>query len=311
MKNKSIVALIATTALTVLFSCTKVEIAKNPEELVFSSAPFTVQVDERRCYKDFTYNIPEDDAPVLTYWNTVTITASSDDPSFNGVNVASSDPAVMSVERTDKPGVYSVIYHSDGQAEIRVWNSAYEQTFIMPAQHTIELEGIRFKVYSEHYSTEFVAKADSKLPSPYWADNYLYDMNNFTKKDEWFYFNEYDFGCQENHDKFTIEIVDLVPENTSWRMIARVFGASPYYGDYSEWITDGVTIKLMDIKDASEITGKKVIATVDSPKEGKISWHKFFVASFKTNCKDYKTPIDQIKYTTVVCYYRTLFNGTM
>lgn len=299
MKTRTIAVIAAVAAVTTL-SCTKIglEIPRNPEELEFAPAPFTVRIDERRCYKDYTYNIPEDDAPVLTYWNTVTITASSDDPSFNGVNVASSDPAVMSVERTDKPGVYSVIYHSDGQAELRVWNPAHEETITMTSQHTIELEGIRMRVEGK----EFVVKADNKLPSPYWSDNYLYSPTPIIR-DEWIYFNDYDYGNVFNGDTYTIEIIDIVPENASWRMIARfkITDVTAKDNDYSEWFDYD---SKMDIKDVSAITNKRIEKYVTFFDENNIANCMFMVVAFKTNCKDYKTPIDQIRYTTVVCGYR-------
>ena len=140
-------------------SCDEKQVFTNPEEMNFASADFSVSVKERRGYMDFQYSIPQEDAPVLTYWNIVTVNAESDDPEFNGVNVSSSNPSVISVSRTDDPAVYTLTYHSDGSADIRIWNSKKEETFRITSQYAIELEGLLMRVDGR----EFLVKADSSL----------------------------------------------------------------------------------------------------------------------------------------------------
>ena len=88
--RKNTLALFLLPVLTVL-SCSK-DIPSNPQEMDFAAASFSVGIMEKRCYMDYTYVLPQDEPPVVTAWNTVTLRAESNDAAFNGVNVSSSDP---------------------------------------------------------------------------------------------------------------------------------------------------------------------------------------------------------------------------
>lgn len=155
-------ALFLLPVLTVL-SCSK-DIPSNPQEMDFAAASFSVGIMEKRCYMDYTYVLPQDEPPVVTAWNTVTLRAESDDAAFNGVNVSSSDPSVVSVERTEDPAEYTIVYRSDGKADIRVWNAGEEKTFRIEAREAIELEGLLMKVNGRGPKAAFPVLSLTTIP---------------------------------------------------------------------------------------------------------------------------------------------------
>lgn len=267
----------------------------NPEELDFAAAEFNVELNEKRCYAHFNYVIPEDQAPVVTAWNAVTISAVSDDSAFNGVNVSSSDPSVVSVSRTDDPSVYTLEYHSDGSAQIRVWNSLEEKTFRIETQHTIDVEGLLMRVHGE----EFVVKADTSLPGPYDKDYPADWVTNEKITDDLVYFDTIDWG-----DSYEVEIVDLVPSNASFRIVARLWAYNTSFGEMQDWFDpeykEGCEYQRYNIKDVSSVLGKRAVfyQPMDVTKTSKT---KRLILTLKTNCTDYSTPAEQIGYTTMYC----------
>lgn len=285
-------ALFLLPVLTVL-SCSK-DIPSNPQEMDFAAASFSVGIMEKRCYMDYTYVLPQDEPPVVTAWNTVTLRAESDDAAFNGVNVSSSDPSVVSVERTEDPAEYTIVYRSDGKADIRVWNVGEEKSFRIEAREAIELEGLLMKVNGR----EFVVKADSSLPGPF-ADDYPAGWTTERYSSDMVYFSDLDYD-----EPYEVEIVDLVPSNASWRMIARLWAYNTAAGDMKDWFDpdyrEGWEFTRYDIRDASFITGRKAVL---QPNVENTEGHnaKFLIVTFKTGCRDYSTPQNEIGYTTVLC----------
>lgn len=266
----------------------------NPEELDFAAAEFNVELNEQRCYAKFSYKIPEDQAPVVTAWNTVTISAVSDDSAFNGVNVSSSNPSVVSVSRTDDPAVYNLVYHSDGSAQIRVWNSLEEKTFRVETQHTIDVEGLLIKVQGK----EMLVKADNTLPGPYDADYPAEWQLGDRITDDMIYYDEKDFK-----GSYEFEIVDIVPSNASFRIIARLYAYNTSYGEMDNWFDpeykEGGEYQRYNVKDVSAVIGKKAVFYLREPiYSGRVC---MLVLTIKTNCTNYATPAEQIGYTTMFC----------
>ena len=282
-------------------SCDEKEVFTNPEEMNFASADFSVSVKERRGYMDFQYSIPQEDAPVLTYWNTVTVNAESGDPEFDGVNVSSSNPSVISVSRTDNPAVYTLTYHSDGSADIRIWNSKKEETFRITSQYAIELEGLLMRVDGR----EFLVKADSSLPSPYSDDSpYEWTIDRFT--DDMVCFDETVLD-----EMYKVEIVGIVPENCSWRGIEKIMllNGGTYGSDCSNWIDPehkgGSLYTKNSIRDVSEISNKSVMYRRYTTEQGTTFNARFLIVTFRTNCRDFTSPQKDVRFSTAICVMKT------
>lgn len=287
-----------------MLSCSKEAIPENPEEKNFSGADFNVTVNETRCYLECSYPVSGDGSigngghgdPVVTGWNTVTLALSSDDPSFDGANVSSSNTSAISVTRMDDRS-YMLGYVGDGEADIRVWNTSREVRFRLSSRESVPLEGILMRVDGK----EFTVRADNTMPSPFDKDSpYLWGPERV--KEDMVYFSDLTDGRP-----YEIEIVDLVPSNTSWRGIARfmVVNTGSFSSDTSEWFTgagsDDVIIEKNDMRDASSILGKKVLWVPDSNEEGTPFRSRFLIVTFKENFKDYSTPASEIRYSTVFC----------
>lgn len=279
-----------------VLSCSK-DIPSNPQEMDFAAASFSVGIKEKRCYKDYSYALPQDEPPVVTAWNTVTLRAESNDAAFNGVNVSSSNPSVVSVERTEDPAEYSLVYRSDGKADIRVWNAGEEESFRIEACEAIELEGLLMRVDGR----EFVVKADSSLPEPYSEDSpYEWTKERFT--DSMVCFDETALG-----NEYNIEIVDIVPENCSWRGVERLLiynGGTTGY-DRSNWFDPdndmGVLYTRGAFRDVSDICGKSVTTLRYSSEQGTTFNARFLIVTFRTRCRDFSTPQKDVRYATAIC----------
>lgn len=292
--NKNII----TWALSLLMAsaCTKV-IHVNPEAHDYAAAPFGVEISETRCYKEYSYSIPQDKAPVITRWNTVTVRAVSDDNAFDGVNVSSSNPSVVSVTRSDDPAEYVLAYVSDGQAEIRVWNALEEKSFRIEAREVVELEGLLMRVGGR----EFIVKADATLPGPYDADS-PYEWPNERITDGMVCFDE-----TALESEYSVEIVDIVPENCSWRSIEKfmIVNDGTYGYDCSNWFDPdhrmGGVYTRNAIRDVSDITGRSVTTLRYSSEQGRTFNTKYLVVTFRTDCSDFSTPQKDVRFSTAIC----------
>ena len=277
-------------------SCTK-EIHINPEEFDYAAAPFIVEIDETRCYKEYSYATPQDEAPILTRWNTITVRAASDDSAFDGVNMSSSNPSIVSVSRTDDPAIYKLTYVSDGEAEIRVWNALEEESFHIEAREAVELEGLLMRVAGK----EIIVKADATLPSPYDTDS-PYEWMNDRITDGMVCFDETSLESE-----YDIEIVDIVPENCSWRSIEKfmIVNDGTYGYDCSNWFDPdhrmGGVYTRNAFRDVSDITGRSVTTLRYSSEQGKAFNTKYLVLTFRTNCRDLSTPQKDVRFATAVC----------
>lgn len=277
-------------------ACTK-EIYTNPDEFEYAAAPFVVEIDETRCYREYGYSIPQDEAPVLTRWNTVTVRAASDDSSFDGVNMSSSNPSIVSVYRTDDPAIYKLTYVSDGEVEIRVWNVLEEESFHIEAREAVELEGLLMRVGGR----EFIVKADASLPGPYDA-NSPYEWTNDRITDGMVCFDE-----TALESEYSVEIVDIVPENCSWRSIEKfmILNNRTYGYDCSNWFDPdhrmGGVYTRNTIRDVSDITGKSVTTLRYSSEQGRTFNTKYLVVTFRTDCRDFSTPQKNVRFATAFC----------
>ena len=258
----------------VVSSCKKDPLDEfNPKTETIAEAPFSLKGKETR--SDGTYVLPwtiskggvmdseleELDELAITPFNTFTFEAVPDNASgFPGIN-ARTDNACIKLERKSQ-GSFSISYVSDGDATIKVWNGNEggntAVTFKVQARKTIPVEGLLVRIDGKE---EVLMKAvqgrdwnglgTSMKKTFFYTVPYLSDdktSNIISTGDSWTLEEIYSCYDREDLNLHKVEILHLVPENTTFRRLNQsyVAGGSSYVvskmfcaGEY-DWFDDEI-----------------------------------------------------------------------
>lgn len=280
--------------LAAISGCSKKPHYSNPQEIPLSVAqPFEVIIEEVRgekaftwAYEDGTLDNHEESIKTLyaTSLNKLTLKASaSGGGSFNGVNVSSSDPVIVSVSRVSN-SEYTLQYHNDGQATITVSSGSgtdiIKKTFTMQAKEYIDVEGLRFT----YGGKPLVVKHTAILrPSVYCkeGDNYP-DFSKRPKEGDitWHQYNKPNIWVEDpnnpGHGTFVIDVTrgallrfeGLEPENTSFRTVIDFESEWDYcwdmtrslceFGYFDEGMYDNWPNETNVNKDVGEYVGREI-----------------------------------------------------
>ena len=267
-----------------LTSCKKDPLNEfNPKTETIVEAPFSLKGKETR--SDGTYVLPwtiskggvmdseleELDALAITPFNTFTFEAVPDNTSgFPGIN-ARTDNACIKIERKGQSS-FSISYVSDGDATIKVWNGNEggntAVTFKVQARKTIPVEGLLVRIDGEEYTIKAVTAPtwqelyQTMRDNPFYTVPYLSDEKvQHIEGVSW-----YSFYTKEEVNPVKVEILHLVPENTTYRRLnfskANSSEISEMFcpGEY-KWFSearDGNSYKIPNGTDASTLYGKSI-----------------------------------------------------
>jgi len=247
------------------------------------AAPFTLKGTEKRSDGGYvlTWDITkttvdcvqeELDELAITPFNTFTFEAVPESASatFPGIN-ARTDNACIKLERKGQ-GSFSISYVSDGDATIKVWNGneggSTTVTFKVQARKTIPVEGLLVRIDGKEYTIKAVTAPtwqelyQTMRDNPFYTVPYLSDE----KVQHIYGVSWYSFYTKEEVNPLKVEILHLVPENTTYRRLnfskANSSEISEMFcpGEY-KWFSearDGNSYKIPNGTDASILYGRSI-----------------------------------------------------
>ena len=268
-----------------LTSCKKDPLDEfNPKTETIVEAPFSLKGKETR--SDGTYvltwtiskggvmdsELEELDELAITPFNTFTFEAVPESASatFPGIN-ARTDNTCIKLERKGQNS-FSISYVSDGDATIKVWNGNEggntAVTFKVQARKTIPVEGLLVRIDGEEYTIKAVTAPTwqelykAMRDNPFYTVPYLSDEKvQHIEGVSW-----YSFYTKEEVNPLKVEILHLVPENTTYRRLnfseANSSEISEMFcpGEY-KWFSearDGNSYKIPNGTDASILYGRSI-----------------------------------------------------
>jgi len=225
MKTK-LLTLLAVACTTLLFHTGCDPNRLNPAKEDYPSAKFELKVNEHRQSKDFVWSAKGSTISIdpseqelqelwLTKWNTITLTASSSDKSFQGVNFSSSSPKVVHINKIDSRScTLEYLKDSEGPVTITAQAGSYSYSFPVYSTEVIDTKG--FIVHLEapepidNKTLEF--NCYSTYKSPVDNGNWKYKMTQTGATPGNFL---------SYRGPFIITIGHLIPENASFRYVAN------------------------------------------------------------------------------------------
>ena len=227
-------------------SCDK----ENKNEFVpHADAEFSMQISELRQSHEFIWHYTQDGRLScleqnlqelwVTFWNECILESYSDDDKFDGVNFSSSHPELVRIEKIDERSC-RLVYVADSpegmEIEISAFTDNIRKSFKIFSKSSIGIRGIRVSVNGNELILPFKGEDSGNQDTvlePLVKDVRTYEGDLF-------------------------EIVDLVPENASFRYVKR-FTSSPITltakeDIYGAWPKDELGIYNVDW---SEIQGRK------------------------------------------------------
>lgn len=268
-----------------LTSCKKDPNAENnPPVVSIAGTPFTLSAEETRGDTQYVFpwtvsktgvtdSVKEElDEMTVTSFNTITFTAKPDGGGdFPGVNVRSSNVGAVQVSMKGNTQ-FSLKYIGDGESTITVWNGNEggntTVTFNVQARKTIPVEGLLVRIDGKEYTIKAVTAPtwqelyQAMRDNPFYTVPYLSDE----KVQHIYGVSWYSFYTKEEVNPLKVEILHLVPENTTYRRLnfseANSSEISEMFcpGEY-KWFSearDGNSYKIPNGTDASILYGRSI-----------------------------------------------------
>lgn len=236
MKRLIVVCAVAISA--VLCSCSK---SLNPRPEPHADVEFSLAIKETRQSHVFVWEVGDEGVRCeeqtlcelwVTDWNSCEVTAFSDNPAFDGVNFSSSAPDIIGVEKIDGR---TCALRRKGDAPDGVVISAeagtHRVSFRVYAKDVVPLKSIHLKYGGQDY---YVEKDDTqRYPYMLYADQKncrKYDLGRkmfgYADVNGVRFFDENMQEITKNSETTSLELLELVPENASFRYVVNWYSCN-------------------------------------------------------------------------------------